>query len=190
MRTRTTFYFVTKRNTLEPVAIVLLTLRMLVFVLYQTAHVQTLVGVVSRHTIFVWRPQVSFKMSGLRKLFSTALRANTVSQAFRRPRKASLPSLPSWSKLHALRNPAAILFDDLVPSSCCILAQRRFYAAPAAAASKKSGGGKVVAVIGAVVDVQFDDALPPILNALEVENRSPRLILEVSQHLGQLVLMK
>ena len=70
------------------------------------------------------------------------------------------------------------------------LAQRRFYAAPAAAAaSKKSAGGKVVAVIGAVVDVQFDDALPPILNALEVENRNPRLILEVSQHLGQLVLL-
>ena len=44
--------------------------------------------------------------------------------------------------------------------------------------------GRVVAVIGAVVDVQFDEGLPPILNALEVENRSPRLVLEVSQHLG------
>ena len=165
---------------------------MLVSVLYQTTHALTLVGVVSRHTILVWRPQVSFKMSGLRKLFSTALRANALSQAFRRPRKATLPSLPSWSKLACLRNPAAILFDGLVdlPSSGCILAQRRFYAAPAAAASQKSGGGKVVAVIGAVVDVQFDDALPPILNALEVENRNPRLILEVSQHLGQLTLIE
>merc|ERR1712018_236986 len=37
-------------------------------------------------------------------------------------------------------------------------------AAPAAAGAAK---GKVVAVIGAVVDVQFDDELPPILNALE-----------------------
>ena len=45
--------------------------------------------------------------------------------------------------------------------------------------------GKVVAVIGAVVDVQFDDALPPILNALEVQNRTPRLVLEVAQHLGE-----
>lgn len=44
--------------------------------------------------------------------------------------------------------------------------------------------GKVVAVIGAVVDVQFEEGLPPILNALEVENRKPRLILEVAQHLG------
>lgn len=45
--------------------------------------------------------------------------------------------------------------------------------------------GKVVAVIGAVVDVQFDEALPPILNALEVQNRTPRLVLEVAQHLGE-----
>ncbi|GFR20487.1 hypothetical protein TNCT_338741, partial [Trichonephila clavata] len=46
-----------------------------------------------------------------------------------------------------------------------------------------SSKGKIVAVIGAVVDVQFDDKLPPILNALEVEGRKPRLILEVAQHL-------
>ena len=44
--------------------------------------------------------------------------------------------------------------------------------------------GRVVSVIGAVVDVQFDDDLPPILNALRVENRTPKLILEVAQHLG------
>jgi len=35
-----------------------------------------------------------------------------------------------------------------------------------------------------VVDVQFDDHLPPILNALEVANTAHRLILEVAQHLG------
>jgi F-type H+-transporting ATPase subunit beta len=44
-----------------------------------------------------------------------------------------------------------------------------------------------VSVIGAVVDVQFEQGLPPILNALEVEGRSPRLILEVAQHLGLLL---
>jgi len=55
-------------------------------------------------------------------------------------------------------------------------------AAPAAAGAAK---GKVVAVIGAVVDVQFDDELPPILNALEVADRSPRLVLEIAQHLGE-----
>jgi F-type H+-transporting ATPase subunit beta len=45
--------------------------------------------------------------------------------------------------------------------------------------------GKVVAVIGPVVDVQFDEGRPPILNALEVEGRENRLVLEVAQHLGQ-----
>ncbi|KAF0306291.1 ATP synthase subunit beta, mitochondrial [Amphibalanus amphitrite] len=55
-------------------------------------------------------------------------------------------------------------------------------AAPAAAASST---GQITAVIGAVVDVQFDGELPPILNALEVKNREPRLILEVAQHLGE-----
>ncbi|CAF1159544.1 unnamed protein product [Didymodactylos carnosus] len=48
----------------------------------------------------------------------------------------------------------------------------------------KGATGRVVSVIGAVVDVQFDDNLPPILNALHVEGRQPKLILEVSQHLG------
>ena len=45
--------------------------------------------------------------------------------------------------------------------------------------------GKVTAVIGAVVDVQFEGPLPPILNALEVENHPIRLVLEVAQHLGE-----
>merc|ERR1712149_61229 len=45
--------------------------------------------------------------------------------------------------------------------------------------------GQVVSVIGAVVDVQFDEGLPEILNALIVENREPKLILEVAQHLGE-----
>ena len=45
--------------------------------------------------------------------------------------------------------------------------------------------GKVVQVIGAVVDVQFDGDLPAILNALEIDNQGKRLVLEVAQHLGQ-----
>lgn len=53
-------------------------------------------------------------------------------------------------------------------------------------ATVKGAKGRVVAVIGAVVDVQFDEGLPPILNSLEVQNRTPRLILEVAQHLGRL----
>jgi len=45
--------------------------------------------------------------------------------------------------------------------------------------------GKVSQVIGAVVDVQFEGALPPILNALEVQGFEHRLVLEVAQHLGE-----
>ena len=45
--------------------------------------------------------------------------------------------------------------------------------------------GKVTQVIGAVVDVQFGDQLPAILNALETDNKGNRLVLEVAQHLGE-----
>ncbi|RFP90129.1 F0F1 ATP synthase subunit beta [Rhodobacteraceae bacterium 63075] len=45
--------------------------------------------------------------------------------------------------------------------------------------------GKITQVIGAVVDVQFGDQLPEILNALETDNNGKRLVLEVAQHLGE-----
>jgi F-type H+-transporting ATPase subunit beta len=45
--------------------------------------------------------------------------------------------------------------------------------------------GHVRQVMGAVVDVQFDEHLPEILNALETENHGNRLVLEVAQHLGE-----
>ncbi|AQS41049.1 MAG: ATP synthase subunit beta [Candidatus Tokpelaia hoelldobleri] len=55
--------------------------------------------------------------------------------------------------------------------------------------AKKSVAGKntghIKQVIGAVVDVQFDDSLPLILNALETENLGNRMVLEVAQHLGE-----
>ena len=50
-------------------------------------------------------------------------------------------------------------------------------------ADKKAG--RVSQVIGAVVDVVFDDHLPAILNALETTNNGSRLVLEVAQHLGE-----
>lgn len=67
-----------------------------------------------------------------------------------------------------------------------VLSTAREYAAPAAAAA--TANGRIVAVIGAVVDVQFDEGLPPILNALEVTDRDTRLVLEVAQHLGKSVI--
>ncbi|MEP3346891.1 MAG: F0F1 ATP synthase subunit beta [Litoreibacter sp.] len=45
--------------------------------------------------------------------------------------------------------------------------------------------GKITQVIGAVVDVQFADDLPEILNALETDNNGKKLVLEVAQHLGE-----
>jgi len=45
--------------------------------------------------------------------------------------------------------------------------------------------GKIIQVIGAVVDVQFEGHLPEILNALETDNNGKRLVLEVAQHLGE-----
>ena len=45
--------------------------------------------------------------------------------------------------------------------------------------------GKITQVIGAVCDVQFDDHLPEILNALETDNNGNKLVLEVAQHLGE-----
>ncbi len=45
--------------------------------------------------------------------------------------------------------------------------------------------GRVRQVMGAIVDVQFGDELPKILNALETDNHGTRLVLEVAQHLGE-----
>src|SRR5215467_6386894 len=51
--------------------------------------------------------------------------------------------------------------------------------------------GKLTQVIGAVVDVEFENGLPAILNALETSNTDARtgekvrLVFEVAQHLGE-----
>jgi len=70
-------------------------------------------------------------------------------------------------------------------------------AAPKAAAPKAPAAvkgvatGRLVQIIGAVVDVEFEGHLPAILNALETTNVDQRtgqpfrLVLEVAQHLGE-----
>ena len=58
-------------------------------------------------------------------------------------------------------------------------------AAKVSATAGSGAVGKVRQVIGAVVDVQFEDHLPAILNALETDNGGNRLVLEVAQHLGE-----
>jgi len=51
--------------------------------------------------------------------------------------------------------------------------------------AKAKATGKVTQVIGAVVDVQFTGDLPNILNAVDTTNNGKKLVLEVSQHLGE-----
>ena len=57
--------------------------------------------------------------------------------------------------------------------------------APAKKKVASAAKGRVSQVIGAVIDVEFDGALPSILDALETDNQGTRLVLEVAQHLGQ-----
>nr|WP_319514607.1 F0F1 ATP synthase subunit beta [uncultured Cohaesibacter sp.] len=52
-------------------------------------------------------------------------------------------------------------------------------------AAIEAATGRITQVIGAVVDVQFEGDLPPILNALETDNNGQRLILEVALHMGE-----
>jgi F-type H+/Na+-transporting ATPase subunit beta len=60
-------------------------------------------------------------------------------------------------------------------------------AAPKASAPKATSNnvGAISQIIGAVVDVTFEDQLPAILSALETDNNGNRLVLEVAQHLGE-----
>ncbi|MDD7184998.1 MAG: F0F1 ATP synthase subunit beta [Oscillospiraceae bacterium] len=45
--------------------------------------------------------------------------------------------------------------------------------------------GKIVQIIGAVVDIRFPkDSLPKLLNAIEINNGSQKLTVEVAQHIG------
>jgi F-type H+-transporting ATPase subunit beta len=45
--------------------------------------------------------------------------------------------------------------------------------------------GKITQILGAVVDVHFEGDMPPILNALTLDNHGNKLVLEVAQHLGE-----
>ena len=45
--------------------------------------------------------------------------------------------------------------------------------------------GKVVQIVGAVVDIRFgNDSLPDLLNAIEIDNKGEKLVVEVAQHIG------
>ena len=56
----------------------------------------------------------------------------------------------------------------------------------AIAANSQGAKGKILQVMGAVIDAQFEEGqVPAILNALVTENQGNRLVFEVAQHLGE-----
>ena len=89
--------------------------------------------------------------------------------------KAATPaSKPAAAKKPAAKKPAAAAAKTTKAS------------ATKSAAAKAGAVGRVAQVIGAVVDVTFDEgSLPAILSALETTNMGNRLVLEVAQHLGE-----
>ncbi len=48
----------------------------------------------------------------------------------------------------------------------------------------KNNKGKVIQVIGPVVDVEFEEGVPAIYSAVEIQNGDKKLVLEVASHLG------
>ena len=128
-------------------------------------------------------------MAGLRRFFSTALEVGKVPQLLKIQQRLAVPAFASYSKLDDSSELRVSMLAAILPlfyafhTRYSFADQRRDYAT--AAGGKTVTKGKITAVIGAVVDVQFDEGLPPILNALEVENHTPKLILEVAQHLGE-----
>lgn len=44
--------------------------------------------------------------------------------------------------------------------------------------------GKILQIIGAVLDIRFDEQLPALYNAIEIQNGSDTVVLEVMQHSG------
>ncbi|RLN28439.1 ATP synthase subunit beta, mitochondrial [Panicum miliaceum] len=118
-------------------------------------------------------------------LLRSASRIRAASPAAPRPRAP--PHRPS---------PAGYLFNRAAAYASSAAAKEA-PATPPPATGKTGGGkitdeftgagaiGQVCQVIGAVVDVRFDEGLPPILTALEVLDNNIRLVLEVAQHLGE-----
>ena len=103
------------------------------------------------------------------------------------------------AKPAAVKKPAAPKAAAAAAPKAAVAKAAPKAAAPKAPAAAKAVGtrekpatigaatGKLVQVIGAVVDVEFEGELPAILNALETVNIASRqrLVFEVAQHLGQ-----
>lgn len=120
-----------------------------------------------------------------RRILSSLLRRSSYSLSARRaapsilPHLAPRPATPSrlLPNRSAASSAAAAPSEPSAPSGPSGKITDEFTGAGAV--------GQVCQVIGAVVDVRFDEGLPPILTALEVLDNSIRLVLEVAQHLGE-----
>ncbi|RLN25688.1 hypothetical protein C2845_PM07G19150 [Panicum miliaceum] len=111
--------------------------------------------------------------------------------------RAASPTPCPRAPLHHRPSPAGFLLNRAAAYASSAAAQAA-PAPPSPSTGKTTGGGKITdeftgagaigqvcQVIGAVVDVRFDEGLPPILTALEVLDNNIRLVLEVAQHLGE-----
>lgn len=56
---------------------------------------------------------------------------------------------------------------------------------PTAAKSPAKTQGKIIQIVGVVADIEFEDYLPAIYNALEVDHNGKVLVMEVAQHLSK-----
>ncbi|RIK84990.1 MAG: F0F1 ATP synthase subunit beta [Hyphomicrobiales bacterium] len=99
--------------------------------------------------------------------------------------KAATPKKAPAESAKAAAAPKAAAAKAAAPKAAAKAPAARKAAAPKAASTASGAVGRVRQVIGAVVDVVFDDHLPAILNALETDNQGNRLVLEVAQHLGE-----
>lgn len=130
-----------------------------------------------------------------RRILSSLLRSSTRRSSSRSPFSSTSPRLASPAP-PSRASPYGYLLSRVAEYSTSAGAA----APPSPPAPPKSAGkggkitdeftgagaiGQVCQVIGAVVDVRFEEGLPPILTALEVLDNSIRLVLEVAQHLGE-----
>lgn len=109
------------------------------------------------------------------------------------PSKSSITA--STSRLRASPSPSAYFLNRVTEYATAAAAAapasppaRKIPAADGKITDERTGKGAIghiCAIIGAVVDVRFEDGVPPILTALEVLEGSTRIVLEVAQHLGQ-----
>ncbi len=94
---------------------------------------------------------------------------------------------PPTGQLSPPQQIVAAIWYVFLTAFCLRSTSHTILAARSYATEAKAQAGTVKTVIGAVVDVQFENEnLPPILNALEVQDfHGGRLVLEVASHLGE-----